>query len=230
MSRPSPEQQIIQAAAQGHSRHFICETLHVGEHRVSRVLRDFQATGIIPAPLHPGRPPKVTQVILDFINIRTLQSASLSGTQLANEIRNRYHISLSRATIDFQSKLIGFHYQPARHIQELRTYQVIARIEFCQRMLANPGWLPLIHFSDESRFVLGDDKRWIWYRRGEENDSAAHSTQKFPPSLMVFAVIGIGYRSKLLFVDGTIDADRYIYIQNLTELGIIEEFARSQSN
>jgi hypothetical protein len=93
-------------------------------------------------------------------------------------------------------------------------------------MLANPEWLPLIHFSDESRFVLGDDKRWVWYGRGEENESATHATQKFAPSVMIFAVIGDGDKSKLLFVERTIDADREI--ENLNELGFIEELDRSK--
>jgi hypothetical protein len=37
---------------------------------------------------------------------------------------------------------------------------------------------------------------------------------------MVFAVIGIGFKSDLLLVDGTIDTDRYI--QNLDRLGFIQ--------
>jgi hypothetical protein len=58
-------------------------------------------------------------------------------------------------------------------------------------------------------------------RRGEENDSAMGSTQKFRPSIMIFWVIGPDYKSKLLFGEGTIDADKYI--QNLDELDFIQE-------
>jgi hypothetical protein len=88
-------------------------------------------------------------------------------------------------------------------------------------MLENSGWLPLINVSDESRFVREDDKRWVWYRRGEENESAIRPTQKFPPSIMIFAVIGRDYKSRLLFVEGMIDAEKYI--ENLLQLGFIEE-------
>jgi hypothetical protein len=38
---------------------------------------------------------------------------------------------------------------------------------------------------------------------------------------MIFGVIGLGYKSKLLFVEGNIDAEKYI--QNLSELGFMEE-------
>jgi hypothetical protein len=88
-------------------------------------------------------------------------------------------------------------------------------------MLEQPESIQLIHFSDESRFVLGDDKRWLWSRRGEENEPAERATRNFPPSVMVFAVIGIDYKGKLLFIEGTVDAERYI--ENLSKLGFMEE-------
>jgi hypothetical protein len=78
-----------------------------------------------------------------------------------------------------------------------------------------------ICFSDESRVVLGNDKQWVWYRFGENNPSANVVTDKFPKALMIFAVIGIGYKSRLLFIEGTIDANQYI--QNIADLGFIED-------
>jgi hypothetical protein len=62
---------------------------------------------------------------------------------------------------------------------------------------------------------------WVWPRRGEENPSATIHTQKFPQSLMIFAVIGIDYKSKRLPIEGTIDADRYV--RNLVDLHFIED-------
>jgi hypothetical protein len=88
-------------------------------------------------------------------------------------------------------------------------------------MLNLPVSLPLIHFSDGSLFVIGEDKNWIWYRRGEENSSATVAQTKFPPSLMVFAVIGIRYKSKSLVVEGPIDTDKYI--ENMENLNFIRD-------
>jgi hypothetical protein len=195
--------------------------LGVGACSVSRALKTFPMTGIVPDPLPRGPRKKVTKAILDFIDVRTLQQAHLSSARLAVEICGTFHVHLDPSTIAYRRKQLRFHYQPLRHSQELQPRHIDARVAFCQKMLENPGWLPLIHFSDESRFVLGDDKRWVWYRGGEENESAIRSTQKFPPSVMIFAVIGRDYKSKLLFVEGTIDAEKYI--QNLSQLGFIEE-------
>jgi hypothetical protein len=41
---------------------------------------------------------------------------------------------------------------------------------------------------------------------------------------MVFAMIGLGYKSNLLIVDGSIDSDQYV--QNLEDLGFIKELDR----
>jgi hypothetical protein len=107
------------------------------------------------------------------------------------------------------------------HVQLLTDRDIADRMDFCRKYLQMSDSLPLIHFSDESRIVLGDDKRWVWYRRGENNPSANVSSAKFPPSLMVFAVIGIGYKSRLLLVDGTINTEKYI--KNLEALGFIQD-------
>jgi hypothetical protein len=74
---------------------------------------------------------------------------------LVGEISDRFRISITPRTVAFQRQMMGVHYQPPRHTQELKQRHIEARVEFCQKMLANPGWLPLIRFSDESRFVPG---------------------------------------------------------------------------
>jgi hypothetical protein len=69
--------------------------------------------------------------------------------------------------------------------------------------------LQKIVLSDESRIMVGDDKRWVWHRRGEDNPSATRRTTKYPPSLMVFAVIRVGFKSKLLIIEGMLNAEKY---------------------
>jgi hypothetical protein len=76
----STEVLVIMLPAEGFSRRKICSTLSVGDHRVNRILREFHTKGIIPTPLRRGRPPKVIKPIIDFIDIRTRQSAHLSST------------------------------------------------------------------------------------------------------------------------------------------------------
>jgi transposase len=98
----STEVLVIMLSAEGFSQCKICSALSVGDHRVSRMLRKVHTDGIIPTPLRRGRLPKVAKAILDFIDIRTLQSAHLSSTKLVTEIKNKFHVSLSRSTIDLR--------------------------------------------------------------------------------------------------------------------------------
>jgi hypothetical protein len=87
-----------------------------------------------------------------------------------------------------------------------------------------PNVLSLIHFSGESRVVLGDDKGRASYGAGEDNPEALISSIKYLPSLVVFAIIGVGFKSDLLLVEGTINADRDI--QTLCELSFMNAFDR----
>jgi hypothetical protein len=86
-------------------------------------------------------------------------------------------------------------------------------------MLRIPEYLEKIHSSDESRLVLGYDKSWIWYRYGKDKSAASTSSMKFPPSLMIFVIIGIGFKSYLLLVEGSTDTERYIDIFDLFGFG-----------
>jgi transposase len=215
------ESRIIELHAQQYTRDAICDALCVGTHRVSRTIQIWNETGMIPAPRQGGRPRKLTEEILDYIDIRTLQTASIPSASLACELTGKFGVKLATSTVTSARKKLGFHFQPPRHTQLLRPEHIEARVEFCRDQLSQPQYLSTIHFSDESRFVLGRDKKWVWYRRGEENESAFVTSQKFPPSLMIFAVIGVGYKSRLLFVKGNIDAEKYI--ENLEALGFIEE-------
>jgi hypothetical protein len=54
-----------------------------------------------------------------------------------------------------------------------------------------------------------------------KNFSATLPTGKFSPSVMIFGVIGADYKRKLLFIEGTVDARKYI--ENLEALGFIQE-------
>jgi hypothetical protein len=131
---------------------------------------------------------------------------------LSRGIEETYGVTVSRTTVNTMCKGLRFKYHPPRHVTE--------RIVFCEKVLSMREVLPRIHFSDESRVVLGDDKGWIWYWVGEHNPEALIATRKFPESLMVFAVIGVGFKSDLLVVQGTIEANQYI--QNIDRLGFID--------
>jgi hypothetical protein len=85
-----------------------------------------------------------------------------------------------------------FKYHAIRHDQALTAADIEDRLAFSGKLLRLRKDFWLIHFSDESGFILGDDRRWVWCRKGQENPSTLTSLTKFPHSLMAFEVIGIG--------------------------------------
>jgi hypothetical protein len=107
-----------------------------------------------------------------------------------------------------------------RHKQASTKMHKAALAALCRKMLGMAHSLPKIHFSDESKIVLGGDQKWIWYREGEDNSTVSKSSVKFPPSITELTVIRIDFKSELMLVEESIDNDRYL--QNLDHLGCID--------
>jgi transposase len=182
--------------------------LGIGPSRISRTIRAFHQSRIILEALRIGRPQKRRSELVDLIEARTLGGRSISAVDLSREIKETHGVTVSRTTANTIRKGLRFKYRPPQHHQMLTPRHVTERIAFWEKMLSMHEVLPRIHFSDESRLVLGDDKGWIWYRAGEDNPEALIASRKFPESLMVFAFIGIGFTSDLLVIQETIDTDQ----------------------
>jgi transposase len=207
---------------EGYNRDEIASRLHVGTHRILAVLSFWKAHRVMLPRRQMGRPTKCIQEVVDFVEVRTLQEAGLGNASLAREVFDRCHFSLSPGTVRRIRKQLKFEFRAPRHTQSLTDVNIADRMKFCEEMLKwRDDQLQSICFSDESRVVLGDDKQWVWYRRGEDNPSACFQTAKYPQGVMVFAVIGVGYKSKLLIVDGTINTQKYI--ENCHNLGFIHD-------
>ena len=77
----------------------------------------------------------------------------------------------------------------------------------------NARWRDVI-FSDESRFLLfrHDGRCRVYCRRGERNAAPCVVQQDLfgGGGIMVWGVIGHGWRSALVFVEGALNARRYI--------------------
>jgi transposase len=216
------EEQIIELHQQRVGREDIRRQLHCSPNRITRAIAEWRDSGHAPAPLHMGPPKKVTGQIVTFIEAQTLQNARLAGTELVHEICQRFGVTIHPTTIWKVRNGLQFNYQRPRHVQALTEVQMSNRVAFCEKMLDfPPKMLSAIAFSDETRIVIGDDKQWVWYRKGENNPSANVATEKFAKSVMAFAVIGKGYKSKLLFVEGNINGDKYM--ENIEKLEFIKE-------
>ena len=94
-----------------------------------------------------------------------------------------------------------------KHKQNLSDSQKKKRILFSNGILKNGIDGSRVIFSDESRFVIGSSKIWTWRRRGDLNENLFHKTNKFPSSVMIFGAIGLDYKSGIVLIKSTVDAD-----------------------
>lgn len=146
----------------------------------------------------------------------------LSDARIAQLVTKNTSIQISRATVNRIEHLLRFHFLPPKIRQNLTETQMMKRILFCRRVLIDEISGDEIVFTDESRFVLGTDNRWVWRRRGEDIDEIYEEKDKFPDSIMIFAGVGKNFKSKLIIIQGTVDATQYKKI--LSDSKILEYF------
>jgi hypothetical protein len=92
----------------------------------------------------------------------------------------------------------------------LTAWHTVDRTGVCTKMLAMREVLRTLRFLDESCVVLGGDRGSIWYRPGQDNSEVSITLRKFPRSLMIFGVIGTGFNSHFIVMEGTADANQYL--------------------
>mgnify|MGYP002476333224 CR=1 FL=1 len=68
----------------------------------------------------------------------------------------------------------------------------------------------------------------MWKRRGENIDDIYEKRDKFPDSIMIFAGVGKNFKSKLIIIHGTLDANEYQNV--LSESKILVYFKDDENN
>lgn len=92
-------------------------------------------------------------------------------------------VSISNSTLNNFRGEIGFKYLQPEHSPLLSDLQIKNRMNFCYSILSHKNELPFICFSDESRFGLYRDKRWLWRKKGMHNKKRAFPKSSFQQQL-----------------------------------------------
>ena len=66
-------------------------------------------------------------------------------------------------------------------------------------------------FSDESWFQLENGKRWLWRKRDDFSPAVCTDKMAHPPKVMIWGAIGKNFKSKLIFLDGPVTSETYIF-------------------
>lgn len=199
----------------------IAKILHVSSKTISNVKKSLDNSGEIPLRKKTGRPTIQTAEIITIVIEETINNPRVPAGAIQVSIALRAGRTVSITTIQNIRREAGFYYSPPRSAPSLTPLQIQKRLSFCYSILKHPEIIPFFGFSDESRFCMQNDKRWVWVKRGDYNDKAYVQKSKFPVSIMVWGMIGYQFKSKLLFIDNTLTAQGYVNM--LFENAIIED-------
>ena len=205
----------------GYTQDNIIKILHVSSKTITKVKKAIDNGDSVPARGKKGQPTKKTPGIIAIVIEETVNNPRLPASAVQIIIAMKTGVDISVNKILEIRKEAGYYYSPPKAMPRLTDINIKKRISFCYSILKNRDIIPLIGFTDESRFCMGNDKRWVWVKRGEYNINAYMQRDKFPLSIMVWGMIAFGYKSKLLFVNGTLGADNYINL--LDENGVIDD-------
>ena len=150
---------------------------------------------MVPKPKANHAPTKLTHEVLSAIHTMIYNDAHVTLETMQKSISQQFSMAISIASIQNGCKKLNYCYKPPQHTHLLTSKQMSDRVSFAYTLVhyyySNEIDLTTIVFSDESRFVLGDDKRWVWRRYGERNVTAVVGSLKFPESIKIYGAISI---------------------------------------
>jgi transposase len=186
----------------------IAKQLKCTQAEVSKVLNKYKEHDTIEDLPKSGRPPLLEiSPSKDNIVANSIRNSRKSTSRtLKNDVEMEFKMEISCSTIRRIRKMLGFrpvHYRRRPKIMSGAAKQ--RRLHYCLDNLDN-DWKNLI-FTDESMFVLTDEHEVVWKRPG--SPAIERPTEEYPAKVMIWGGIWWEGRTKLCFIEGTVDADKY---------------------
>ena len=222
-SNESKEEAIVRMIKMGFSNNKIHELTHIRTEKIKEVRQYYSTHDEIPSSPTLGRPKKNFEESLTQISSITIQNRTLSCEKMSQQLTPD-GLDLSSTTVWRRRKFLGFSYKPPKIKQYLSTEQKLKRKQFAASILLSPLATMKFAFSDESRFAIGPDNTYRWYRKMEDDDGCFMELNKYEESVMVFGAIGPNYKSKLVLCSGHVDSVEYRSL--IEKSGLVEDLNR----
>lgn len=191
---------------------------HFRVHRctISRLQIRYAETGATADRPRPGQPRVTTRAQDRHMRVSHLRDRFLPASRTAAETIGRHQRQISSRTVRRRLRDQGIRSYRAnvglvltdRRRETRRTWGR----RYSNRNWRNANWRHVV-FSDESRFTLfrNDARRRVYRRRGERfADPCVVQGDRFGGGgVMAWAAIRYGWRSNLVFIDGTLNGQRY---------------------
>ena len=208
------EERIIYFYRLGKSITFIRRITGHSFDKVDQTIKYFLQFGKAPVAPKKGRPTNLTNQALSMITMLTVQNRMSSCHAISMKLQQNGIHGCSATTVWRGRRDLQFNFKPPKHRQFLTLQQKEQRKIFANSLLCSDFDYERIIFSDESRFCMGPDNTYRWYKRGESTPNCFDDSLKYDVSIMIYGAIGIGYKSKLVFCSGGVDNIEYRNIIN----------------
>lgn len=205
----TPEESIIRYYNKKFSNRQIRELTRCGFDRIRNTIKYYVENGEIPPPKKIGRPTKATEIVLSFIEMKTIEDKTSTCKDISISLLNNQNIQLSKSSVQRYRHTLDFNFKPPKIKQFLNEKQIESRLIFSNSIIAHKIDTDKFVFSDESRFCRTKDGIWKWYRKDDNSDDIYDKKNKYENGIMVFGAIGFNYKSKLIVCEKTVDEIEY---------------------
>jgi transposase len=144
------------------------------------------------------------------VQLATAEDPHLGSRKVAKIIADKTSTPISAQMVNVIRHHLHFRWAKTRICPVITPIQEEKMADFSYAQLTGSiDWTKDVIISDESRFGLYCANRSLWMQRGVYNERTFHPLPKPDSSIMVWEAIGWNYKSKLIIVEGTLNAKRY---------------------
>jgi transposase len=161
--------------------------------------------------LKPQKTPTLHEHALDwYILAETLVHRSSSCRQLAKQIKYEFSVKCNKNKIQRIRKQNDLQYAEMKRRSKLTEQQKKNRVNWCQRIIADPIFDKDWVFTDECMHELNPVRQKCWQYPAETSDEVFLDTSGYPTKIMVWGAISTTWKSPLIWLKGSVTADSYI--------------------
>lgn len=146
-----------------------------------------------------------------YIYTQTILNPSITGEELSLKLHEFFGVSLTPQFInEIRRTKLNLNFQaPLRSVLISATAADKRKAWTSFHLDHNTSFRNVV-FSDESWFILGRRKKWVWVDKNNLNEKMFTQTQAHPPKVMIWAGIGWNFKSQLVVLDRSVNSETYI--------------------
>ena len=123
---------------------------------------------------------KLNLIHLNYIHAKTIENPFITGDQLSRDIFSTFAIHVSGRTINRYRNELNLKYrQPIRSVYLSQSAATKRQQWTSYHIFNNTIWTNVV-FSDESMFILGRHKKWVWVDKHDITKKFYHKALTIP--------------------------------------------------